>query len=885
MNKLLRRITLLQYFWLLILAMMLADYLFTEFFTSKLLHHGEVIPIALVGPMRLSGQGAKQSDDVVKGSIMRQSVLLYEQRYNSSLREGQRPIKINVYNDKNSSEPAFLRHLAKRIAADGNIAVIGHRSSRISEPAAALYAELGIPLIGGSATGPGITENNPWSFRVVPDNHLQAKMALGYIRSSGLFQGVQNVAVLYSDDEYGREMSTAFTAESLAVEGAASENSSLAPLQVISFAASLPRNRDYDDGDAVSVLREMELSGVDFDIIFLAAHDQEGRFLIKALRDRTATQDVPIIGSSSIGKQGFPAYLQQLLPRGSAQVQRYTENLLALSPVLFDIGGEAAQEFYASYKRVYGVLPDSSAASYYDAIHAVATAYQSIPHSEALDIHKQRSALRDALARYNSPENTLQGLASEFYFDVSGNVVRPLKVAEFVGDRLVSAPVQVGYFHGRPVRTQVVYTALKFLDISHVSVEENAFTATFSIWFRGASEAAIDDVVFSNALDEATLKPEELVEQNTPSVQDGVTHRVNPLDMAYRRYNATRTFSLSQRRGRSIFGEYIAGIDFQHASAPRYQILYATDLRGDDGPALLRSNAGLDISIWRVQPMAAFQTSERRPSLGEPKLLNARERDLTVSKYRSALLLREKSFSLRGAIPPNLERIIFGVSLLGWVLVAFLLSWLPQRKLLLVRSIVHAFALLTAEPILMALSERWELSQYSHMLSKSFSVLWWLLFFTTVNQAINVYLWDTLDRAAMQRNRDAGVTGFTPTILRTLSGVVCYGLGVLAVIHFVFQLNITHLLATSGLITLIVGLALQPNLADLFSGVVLNIEKPFRIGDRISVSSESSDVCGKVINMSWRATQIRVSDDTVVSIPNGVLTAANISKIHDTASE
>jgi small-conductance mechanosensitive channel len=46
-------------------------------------------------------------------------------------------------------------------------------------------------------------------------------------------------------------------------------------------------------------------------------------------------------------------------------------------------------------------------------------------------------------------------------------------------------------------------------------------------------------------------------------------------------------------------------------------------------------------------------------------------------------------------------------------------------------------------------------------------------------------------------------------------------------------LPLQGLLATSGIIAIVLGLALQSTLSDVFSGISLNIEKPFRIGDEI----------------------------------------------------
>jgi hypothetical protein len=76
---------------------------------------------------------------------------------------------------------------------------------------------------------------------------------------------------------------------------------------------------------------------------------------------------------------------------------------------------------------------------------------------------------------------------------------------------------------------------------------------------------------------------------------------------------------------------------------------------------------------------------------------------------------------------------------------------------------------------------------------------------------------------------------------------------------------IEGLLATSGIVALVLGLALQSTLADLFSGIALDIEDPFGAGDRITVDGGNE---GQVIEINWRATRIRNRSGDTTVIPN-----------------
>jgi small-conductance mechanosensitive channel len=79
------------------------------------------------------------------------------------------------------------------------------------------------------------------------------------------------------------------------------------------------------------------------------------------------------------------------------------------------------------------------------------------------------------------------------------------------------------------------------------------------------------------------------------------------------------------------------------------------------------------------------------------------------------------------------------------------------------------------------------------------------------------------------------------------------------------DLSLGPLLATSAVTSLVLGLALQPILGNLFAGIVISLEKPFRIEDWIKVGQ----VEGRVIEITWRTTHVRTRDNDNLIIPNG----------------
>jgi small-conductance mechanosensitive channel len=70
------------------------------------------------------------------------------------------------------------------------------------------------------------------------------------------------------------------------------------------------------------------------------------------------------------------------------------------------------------------------------------------------------------------------------------------------------------------------------------------------------------------------------------------------------------------------------------------------------------------------------------------------------------------------------------------------------------------------------------------------------------------------------------------------------------------------------------GLALQTTLADVFSGLAINIERPFGAGDWITMND---NIEGQIIEIDWRATRIRTFANDMVVIPNSVIAKAIVT--------
>lgn len=84
--------------------------------------------------------------------------------------------------------------------------------------------------------------------------------------------------------------------------------------------------------------------------------------------------------------------------------------------------------------------------------------------------------------------------------------------------------------------------------------------------------------------------------------------------------------------------------------------------------------------------------------------------------------------------------------------------------------------------------------------------------------------------------------------------------------------DIGALLTTSAILSIVLGLALQESLSNIFAGLMLSVDRPYKAGDWIEVDGKE----GKVLDSNWRSTRILTRDDDVIHVPNSVMAKGNI---------
>jgi small-conductance mechanosensitive channel len=110
-----------------------------------------------------------------------------------------------------------------------------------------------------------------------------------------------------------------------------------------------------------------------------------------------------------------------------------------------------------------------------------------------------------------------------------------------------------------------------------------------------------------------------------------------------------------------------------------------------------------------------------------------------------------------------------------------------------------------------------------------------------------------------------------PLIGSLVSGTVIF-IGICAIVGLVFKRDITALVATGGASLMILGIALRDVMLALFTGIILNVEKPFRVGDMVRINNQM----GTIERITWRTTVMVTSAHETIHLPNLSLASATI---------
>lgn len=147
-----------------------------------------------------------------------------------------------------------------------------------------------------------------------------------------------------------------------------------------------------------------------------------------------------------------------------------------------------------------------------------------------------------------------------------------------------------------------------------------------------------------------------------------------------------------------------------------------------------------------------------------------------------------------------------------------------------------------------------------------FGIVWWILgawlFKSLLDLVLSWTLFPDNDEPHARR------------LFADMASGLIYVLAFVGIVGTVFNEPVSTFLATSGVLAIVLGLALQNTLGDVIAGLAINIGRPFGAGDWITLADQ---VSGQVMQVNWRDTRLRTWSHDMVVIPNSLVAKAIVT--------
>jgi len=770
-------------------------------------------------------------NDNSSAKALKQGVELYVNAINRKGGYKGRPLEILVVDETPQT--------AEKVTANKRVvAVVGHLNPQILKSAAPLYAGKNLPVV----TPLSLAETIPGITSLGLDPKDQARFTANYARN------IQLRRIMYVVREAGSAFDP-FVEPFIDVYKRFGT-----PVKQTWVISSGP-----ETAERLKTILE-DIKKIDIGSLYVIASPELAARIVKGVRETGNALD--IFGPASLASGEF---IQTLATLSGKDAAIQSHSIIAATPVLFDTANEEAQQFQTLYQQKFGISPDWMATCAHDAVKVALSAKPGV--------------------------DEVKGITGTLNFS-AGRSQLPILMGIYNGDRLISAPVQllpiakganfnyiealrngrVLYVNDRFMfKTNVVYVGITLNEVSDLDLQKEIATLDMSIWFRYRGSFNPQDLQIPNAVEPVKFEtPEESKESD---------------EVQYRRYRIKQKFKLNFTDAKRSYNQHVAGITFRHRLLNRNNLTYVVDVLGmPTGSALIDDlykrkviKAGTG---WGVDNAWMSQDVVLERGDGAPQYVGMTGEQPLFSKVSLGILLKPASATARDVIAGEYFIYIAIFGLLGSIF-AFALDsrkwarhWVIQSWLL--RVIFWPLLLLSAGNLTLD----WAFSNLAPSATLNFVIiyesLWWILAAWLADKAIRRFVWDTLEIRTQRK---------VPNVMKFFVSLLLFALAVAGITAFVFEKTLTSLLATSGVLAMVIGLAIQSNIANVFSGIILNIERPFKVGDYIKINN----MLGQVKDITWRTTRIESNDGQTLIMGNSKVSEAfmeNYSEVpHGIAAE
>ncbi len=301
-----------------------------------------------------------------------------------------RKIDLHLFDDQ--GDPTVGANLARKIAGEGYIAMIGTSESAVTVAMGPVLQSEKIPNITSGQSTKLVDLKSPYLFLNGPTSTTYDETLAKYIVDQ---KSIKKIAMITNNGSYGKGEHDAFL-------------KALSDRGITPVTDQVVTNDQKDFSSALTTIRQKQPA-----LIFLGAEEVESGLIVKQARDLGIT--VPFAGGAP---QGTPVYLSTA---GAANV----EGTIASSPYLSNDVSDASRKFAAAYKAAYGSDAELHGAKAYDGANIMLTALKTSNGAVGKD-------LADAIRA-----TKYHGLLGDFAYDATGVGIFATSIGIIRGGKLV----------------------------------------------------------------------------------------------------------------------------------------------------------------------------------------------------------------------------------------------------------------------------------------------------------------------------------------------------------------------------------------------------------------------------------------------------------------
>jgi branched-chain amino acid transport system substrate-binding protein len=325
------------------------------------------------GPIKIAVVDAQSGALSDLGQFEWRGVSLAVNQANAAGGLGGRKIQLKLYDDQ--GDPTVGTELARKIASDGDIAMLGTAESAVTIAMAPILKTEQIPNITSGQSVGLIALHSPYLFLNGPTGLTYDTTLAKYLVTT---KGYKKIAMLTNNDSYGTGEESSFA-------------TALKALGVTPVAAKVLPSDQTNMTPALTAIR-----GSDPQVLFIGAEEAQSGLIVKQAR---------ALGMTAVIAEGAPAGTPLFLSTAGAANANGT---IVSSPYLGNQASSAAETFAAAYTAAYGTAPELHGAKAYDGAQVMIAALKACNACTGLNLANAIRAVH------------YSGLLGNFAYDSTG---------------------------------------------------------------------------------------------------------------------------------------------------------------------------------------------------------------------------------------------------------------------------------------------------------------------------------------------------------------------------------------------------------------------------------------------------------------------------------